>query len=1024
MHAGKRAGLVILLCLFWAIPAHAEMIQGYPNLPGATPSNAFSSAPTLDTTVAIPLIGETRLEAPTPSAAALAAKAQNQIGVAVDTPPEQRGLPALALDTAWTKVGERRYARLTIRSANAKSLRAGVVISSGFPGRILSVSIAGKVGSELKRTAGVSWSSTSEGDTLTLLVEIPADYHFREGDIAIPIVSHIDSDPLSARGNGFANINPNTATCTVDLACANSGVYKSAGASVMKILFTKDGNTYGCSGTLLADSARSYKPYVYTANHCIGSQAVADSVITYWNLQYANCNAYNDGMPDGVVKLSNGAQLLHNSVENDHAFLLLNDSPPAGAIFSGWNSDALSAGISVAAISHPMGDVKKIASGSGSDPITGSITLYGIKRSSIWQISITHGALQTGSSGGGLFTCDGQSCYLRGGAIAIELSQICASYYQNAYFSRFDVAYPSLKRWLGTPVPTALIFYGWPSEIDSNTSFPIGTITARFSDGSLKRVSALLSSSNTNLISIGNDTVTTGLATANTPVTLSATYTENGITVTSSTIINVLAPNLVIKTTPAISAGNDFSLSLKSNGTVWGWGTNRHYVLGRVSYWGSHIPRSVTEIADVTALSSRNHVVALKNDGTVWIWGFNPYGEAGFDISLNTPTQVNGISNVSAVAAGRGYSVALKPDGTVWSWGQNNFGQFGDNTSGTPVSLTPIQAKGIADAKSIAAGGNHTVALLKDGTVAAWGYNRDGQLGVVTSDQCLYASSLWACSKTPVKMTGLNNVVAIAAGLSHSVALKEDGTVWAWGLNSSGQLGDGTTINSPTPEPVPLLTDVIAIAAGDEYSLVLKSDGTVWTWGRNDYQQLGYSTTGICPMPLWGNVPCSKSPSQVTNLSGVSAISGGGAHSLALKTDGSVWAWGHNDLGQLGSYSSESTVKAPARVVIPGGFLNLGTNKAPQPTKADQAVASTATTLTLLDCLFTWAEGKHPELLSPSGGNTETLGIFRYRHYSATRAYLGLSSSDDHLYYIGPLSADRQMDLGTISEWYATAGCR
>ena len=452
--------LVVLLCLCLTIPAHAEIIQGYPNLPDAAQGNAFASSPILDSAVAIPLINETWLEVPAPPSATLASKAPNQIGVAVHIPSGQRGLPALTLDSAWTKIGEHRYARLTIRSANAVSVRAGVIISSAFPGRILPVSAAGKVESEFKRSVGISWSPTSEGDTLTLLVETPAGYGYREGDITIPAISHIDTDPLGEAGNGFANINPGTASCTVDLACAWSSVYKNAGASVMKIVFTKDGSTYACSGTLLADSARSYKPYVYTANHCIGNQAVADSVITYWNLQYASCNAYNNGMPDGVIKLSNGAQFLHNSVENDHAFLLLNDSPPTGALFSGWNSDALTPYIDVTTISHPMGDVKKITFGWGNNPITGSITVSGIKLTDIWNIKISQGTLQAGSSGSGLFTCDDQSCYLRGGATAVNNFEICAII-QQAYFSRFDIAYPALKFWLGPPVPSTLIFNDW-----------------------------------------------------------------------------------------------------------------------------------------------------------------------------------------------------------------------------------------------------------------------------------------------------------------------------------------------------------------------------------------------------------------------------------------------------------------------------------------------------------------------------------------------------------------------------------
>lgn len=994
------------------------MIQGYPNLPGAAPGNAFSSAPPLDAAVLVPLIVETRLELSAPPTAIPASKALNQIGVAIDIPVEQRGLPGLALDSAWTKIGEQLYARLAIRSPNAVSLRAGIAISAGFPGRVLSISGTGEVESELKRTDGLSWSSTSDGDTLTLLVEIPAGYRYREGDISIPVVSHIDSDPLSASGNGFANINPDTASCTVDLACASSSVYQLAGAAVMKLLFTENGKTYACSGTMLADGARSYKPYVYTANHCIGSQAVADTVITLWNLQYPNCTASNSGTPSGVVKLSKGAQLLHSSPDNEHAFLLLNDAPPTGSYFSGWDSNPLTSGISIASIGHPMGDVKKIAFGSGKYPISSSATISEIYLPSTWNISITQGALQPGTSGGGLFTCDTQGCRLRGGVIGGVDAQICISA-QTTNFSRFDIAYQTIKRWLGAPVPISLTFSGWPTNADSNASFPVGTITANYSDGSSKAVVASLSSSDTNLVAIKDGLVVTGTANANTPVILTATLTENGLTVTGSATINVWVPNMLIKTKPAVSAGGYFSLGLRSDGTIWGWGDNRAYSLGDSASNTSRAPLKIPGISGVIGISANRHILALKSDGSVWAWGNNQYGQLGIGtaISLSSPARISGISQASAVAAGYSYSVALKSDGTVWSWGSNELGQFGNGTSDTPVSSIPVQAKGVVNAKAISTGDYHTVALLKDGSVIAWGNNQHGQLGMATSDQCMQWSAQWSCSKTPIKVPNLDNVVSIASGSDHVLALKADGTVWAWGSNNSGQLGDGTTADSPIPKLVESLTGVVAIVARSNHSLALRSDGTVWAWGWNDKRQLGYSTTQICTIPLWGSVPCSKSPAQVAALSDVSAISGGNAHNLALKTDGSVWAWGYGYYGQLGNNATRDS-NIPVRVIGSGGqgFLDLGANQAPQPIAAQLS--------TSLDCLFTWAEKTHPELLSPSGVNTETLGIFRYRHYPATRAYLGLSSSDDHLYYIGPLSTDRQMDLGAVSEWYTTAGCR
>ena len=182
----------------------------------------------------------------------------------------------------------------------------------------------------------------------------------------------------------------------------------------------------------------------------------------------------------------------------------------------------------------------------------------------------------------------------------------------------------------------------------------------------------------------------------------------------------------------------------------------------------------------------------------------------------------------------------------------------------------------------VAAGYNHSLALKSDGTVWAWGRNHHGQLGDGTTTN----------RTTPVQIQGLTDIVAIAGGYGHSLALKSDGTVWAWGGNGSGQLGDGTTTNRPIPVQVKNLTGVIAIAAGSWNSFALKSDGTVWAWGNNTDGRLGDGTT----------VLYRTTPVQVTNLTSVIAISvgGNGSHVLALKSDGTVWAWGRNGYGQLG----------------------------------------------------------------------------------------------------------------------------
>ena len=191
-------------------------------------------------------------------------------------------------------------------------------------------------------------------------------------------------------------------------------------------------------------------------------------------------------------------------------------------------------------------------------------------------------------------------------------------------------------------------------------------------------------------------------------------------------------------------------------------------------------------------------------------------------------------------------------------------------------------------ATSVATGDSFTLALKSDGTVWAWGSNSYGQFGNGITLGTIASNS------TPVQVSDFSGVIAIAAGEANSLALKADGTVWAWGSNSYGQFGNGITLgtiaSNSTPVQVSDFSGVIAIAAGEANSLALKADGTVWAWGSNSYGQLGNGTTSD-----------SSTPVQVMGLSGVIAIASGGYHSLALKSDGTVWDWGYNIDGELGT---------------------------------------------------------------------------------------------------------------------------
>lgn len=335
----------------------------------------------------------------------------------------------------------------------------------------------------------------------------------------------------------------------------------------------------------------------------------------------------------------------------------------------------------------------------------------------------------------------------------------------------------------------------------------------------------------------------------------------------------------------AIAAGSSHSLALKQDGTVWGWGYNSSGQFGDGSRESSDTPRQVMidsngeyldDVIDIAAGSY--HSLALKNNGTVWECGGYSYGEYGGTGNPTVAIQAESLSNINCIAAGGESNFARKSDGTVWAWGSNAYGQLGDGS--VRYSPIPIVSPELSDfTEAIAARDDNSLAIKEDGTVWAWGNNARGQLGDGTT----------TVRSAPVQVTGLTDVISVVAGDHHSLALKEDETVWAWGDNSYGQIGDSTKTNRSTPVQVIGLTDVISVAAGDSHSLAVKEDGTVWAWGDNARGQLGDSTKIYKSAPV-----------QVLGLTGVISVAAGDSHSLALKEDGTVWAWGFNARGQLG----------------------------------------------------------------------------------------------------------------------------
>ena len=400
----------------------------------------------------------------------------------------------------------------------------------------------------------------------------------------------------------------------------------------------------------------------------------------------------------------------------------------------------------------------------------------------------------------------------------------------------------------------------------------------------------------------------------------------------------------VLKGVQQITAGSFHSLALDNNGDVWAWGSNTWGQLGngeKADSWYAVELSGISSVAQVAAGSW--HSIAVKTTGSVHAWGGNWWGQLGdgTDINASRPVAVTGLTGTfTGVGAGENHSVALRNTGTVYAWGRNRHGQLGD---GTIIDrMTPAQVSGLTEVTSVSpsgawhvlalgsrpfeppsrpatagiiwsagenaegelgqgdtnpytsftttsveqmcmidAGDYHALALKNDGTVYSCGDNQYGQLGM-GNDTDLHVF-------TKVTNADITSVVSVAVGANHSLVLKSNGTVWACGLNSNGQLGMGDDTNLNDFADVANLERIVAIAAGGAHSLAVKDDGTLWVCGDNQYGQLGM-----------GDDTERQSFEQVPNLYGVSDVSVGAAHSVVLLADGTVLTCGRNSDGQLG----------------------------------------------------------------------------------------------------------------------------
>jgi len=336
-------------------------------------------------------------------------------------------------------------------------------------------------------------------------------------------------------------------------------------------------------------------------------------------------------------------------------------------------------------------------------------------------------------------------------------------------------------------------------------------------------------------------------------------------------------------------------VSNPNTNTLYSWGLNSSGQLGQNNTTNRSSPVQIpgTTWSSISA-SNGQHSLATKTDGTLWSWGYNSQGQLGQNNRTNysSPVQISG-TTWSSISAAYRHTLATKTDGTLWAWGYNYYGTLGQNN--TTLYSSPIQIPGTTWS-SIVSGFYQSLATKTDGTLWSFGYNSGGELGQNNTTQ--YSS--------PVQIPGTTwSSISISGGASgnigFSLATKTDGTLWAWGINQTGQLGQNNRTYYSSPVQIPGTT-WSSISAGNKFSLATKTDGTLWSWGYNFSGELGQNnrTYRSSPVQIPGTTWSSIDVNQNT---------------LALKSDGTLWSWGANNVGILGQ-NNITMVSSP--VQIPG----------------------------------------------------------------------------------------------------------
>jgi alpha-tubulin suppressor-like RCC1 family protein len=410
-----------------------------------------------------------------------------------------------------------------------------------------------------------------------------------------------------------------------------------------------------------------------------------------------------------------------------------------------------------------------------------------------------------------------------------------------------------------------------------------------------------------------------------------------------------------------VSSGTFHTAAIKTDGTLWTWGNGLNGRLGDATL--TNVSTPVTTFAGGTdwkqVSAGDAHTEAIKTDGTLWTWGNGDSGRLGIflisdDFVPNqtfaegtnwADTETTEPEDLYTLSAGGIHTAAIKTDGTLWTWGNGTNGRLGNGTTTGSISTPVTTFAGGTNWKQVSAGGNFTAAIKTDGTLWTWGTGTNGQLGDAT---------LTSISTPVTTFAGGTNWKQVSSGTFHTAAIKTDGTLWTWGNGLSGRLGNATLTNRSTPVTTFAGgTDWKQVSAGSSHTAAIKTDGTLWTWGTGDSGQLGNNDSG----------PGSNRSTPVTTFAGGTnwkQVSAGGAHTAAIKTDGTLWAWGLGLNGQIGNGVTGTSPSIDRRT--PVTTFAGGTNWK-QVSAGDAHTAAIKTDGTL----WTWGNGTNGRL-----GNADT----------------------------------------------------